>query len=117
MADWYKGRPREYILKKAKQRAKRKGIEFDLTVNDIVFPPVCPIMGVPFNFDPKSEKEIYYGPSIDRIDNSQGYVPGNIRIISYIANVCKWQCDDTELRAFCNGTLRDLNRSVPWSGE
>lgn len=108
MVDWYKGKPEQYILKKAKARAKKKNVPFDLTIADIVFPEVCPIMGVPFNFDPQNEKEVYYGPSIDRLDNSLGYVPGNIRIISYIANVCKWLCDEDELRAFCQGTLREI---------
>lgn len=117
VSNWYEGKPKQYVLKKAKARAKRKGIEFSLTEADIVFPKRCPIMGVPFNYSPQTEKEVYYGPSIDRIDNALGYIPGNIRIISYLANVCRWQCDETEIRAFCVGTLAELNGDRPWHSE
>ena len=41
----------------------------------------------------------YTAPTIDRIDNAVGYVPGNVRIISQRANVLKSNGTDKELEA------------------
>lgn len=101
----YRKDPVSYILIKCKKRAKKKGIEFSLIREDIIFPEVCPIFKVPFNFNPKTEKEIYYGPSIDRIDCLKGYVPGNIRVISYLANVMMFTANEEERVCFARGIL------------
>ncbi len=70
-----------FLLRHSKRRAKRKGIEWNLTRGDFTVPTHCPIMGVPLvkhkgQFDRNS-------PSLDRIVNSQGYVPGNVKVISW----------------------------------
>jgi len=39
--------------------------------------------------------------SIDRIDNSKGYVIGNVRFISYMANIARNNMTDIELIQFC----------------
>ncbi len=69
----------EYVLwQNAKHRAKRKNLEFTITLDDIVIPELCPVYNRPIE-----------SPSIDRFDNSQGYTPENIRIISKRANNIK----------------------------
>lgn len=35
------------ILKNAKQRAKSQGIPFNLTIDDIIIPEKCPLLGTP----------------------------------------------------------------------
>ena len=72
------------IYNRAKGRARKRGIYFDITPEDIVIPDKCPI----FN------KKLVYGdhdwtPSIDRIDSSKGYTKENIIIVSNKANVIK----------------------------
>lgn len=70
-----------------KSRAKKKNIEFNLSLEDIVIPKVCPVLGI----------EIFYGesgcspnsPSVDRIDNNKGYTKDNIIVISNRANFIK----------------------------
>jgi hypothetical protein len=55
-------------------------------------PIICPILGIPIIKDIKKEqKEVPNpnSPSIDRIDNSKGYVKGNVRVISHKANTMK----------------------------
>ena len=39
--------------------------------------------------------------SLDRIDNARGYIQGNVRFISLMANLARAQFSDDTLRAFC----------------
>ncbi|MBO6282806.1 MAG: hypothetical protein J6M63_02625, partial [Pseudobutyrivibrio sp.] len=92
------------IWKKAKDRALKYGMDFDIEEADIVIPDMCPILEVPLEFGTKGNYE--YTPSIDRIDNSKGYVKGNIQIISKKANSMKNSASLDELRKFCKNVLR-----------
>lgn len=83
------------LLRAAKRRAKASGIEFSITLDDVVIPAVCPLLGVPLKrgdgrIGPSS-------PSLDRRDNSKGYVPGNVWVISYRANAAKGDLTADEL--------------------
>lgn len=71
----------------AKLRAKKKGLEFNIEIIDINIPEICPILGIPLTKE--NNKQSDSSPSIDRIDNSKGYVKGNIQIISWRANNIK----------------------------
>lgn len=98
---------RTYIkhkLNACKERAKKYGLEFNLTEEDIVIPDKCPILEVPLVIGTKDDYE--YSPSIDRIDNSKGYIKGNINIISKKANSMKNCASYQELEAFCKNVLR-----------
>jgi hypothetical protein len=79
------------IYDRAKTRATRKGREFNIGIEDIVIPEVCPVFGVPLVEDTE------YAPSIDRIDSSKGYIKGNIQIISRRANLLKNNANIEEL--------------------
>ena len=65
---------------------------------------MCPILEVPLEFGTKGNYE--FSPSIDRIDNSKGYVKGNIQIISKKANSMKNSASAEELRTFCKNILK-----------
>ncbi len=78
----------------ARNRAKAKGIEFSISIADIVVPSICPILGIPLEVATVHVRD--GSPSIDRIDPSKGYVLGNIQVISHKANTMK-----------SNGTLRE----------
>ena len=79
-----KSRPEYYIWQAAKHRAKKNGRDFSIGLNDIYIPATCPILNKPIILGDK-----VYAPSLDRIDNSKGYVVGNIRVISKLANRLK----------------------------
>lgn len=71
----------------AKKRAKNKGIEFNLKPEDIIIPEYCPILGMRLVIH--EDKAHDNSPSLDRIDPSIGYIPGNICVISNKANRLK----------------------------
>jgi len=79
--------PARIMIAHAKQRAKKFGIEFCLIKEDIVIPDICPVLGIPLYFT--KGKSTNNTPSLDRIDNSQGYIRENIRVISNKANALK----------------------------
>lgn len=80
---WEKNCPESRMLRSAKQRAKEIGLECSITQEDIYIPEICPVLKVPF------QKGTRYAASLDRIDNSKGYVPGNVMVISRKANSMK----------------------------
>lgn len=81
----------------AKNNAKYKNREFSITLADVVIPDRCPILGTPFT--PLGTVPRNFNPSIDRVDNSKGYIPGNVRIISWAANTWKGARTAEEVRA------------------
>ena len=89
-SDWRKRQatsdPRSYLLTKIRNRAKAKGLDFNLEVDDLEIPQVCPILNV--ELVPLGTRHIY-APSVDRVDNTKGYVKGNVKIISLKANRMK----------------------------
>jgi hypothetical protein len=83
--------PKKWIYNRAKESSKR-GLEFTITMNDIPdIPEFCPVFPWIALKLPTGKGRGYYpdAPSIDRIDSNQGYIPGNIRIISWRANTLK----------------------------
>jgi transcription elongation factor Elf1 len=81
----------QMLLNASKQRAKTKGREHTITLQDIKdkYPPDnhCPVFGFELEFNSEGFRET--SPSIDRIDSSKGYTPENIQIISWKANRIK----------------------------
>lgn len=72
---------RTYSL--AKDRARRRGIPFTLTmewVRERIEAGTCELSGLPFSLSGE------FVPSIDRIDASQGYTPENCRIVAHYVN-------------------------------
>jgi hypothetical protein len=83
--------PLKHLVIYRRGQAKLKGVEFNITEEDLFIPDVCPILGIPIFFT--EGKRTKNTPSIDRIDNSKGYIPGNVRIISLRANTLKSELD------------------------
>lgn len=92
------------MWKAAKSRADKKGIEFNIEESDIIIPNICPLLEVPFKFGDKNNYD--YSPSLDRIDNTKGYIKGNIQVISKKANTMKSSATLQELNTFCKNILR-----------
>jgi len=74
------------LYNRAKSRAKKYNLEFDITLDDIVLPKICPILGIPlFVCQIMSDNS----PSLDRINPTGGYTKENIQVISSKANTIK----------------------------
>lgn len=89
---------RSRILLGAKRRSERDGIPFDLTIEDIVIPTRCPVLGITLRPSEAGEGRHDAAPSIDRIKPELGYVRGNTVIISWRANCLKRDATAIELR-------------------
>lgn len=94
--------PMKFILKGAKHRAKLAGLEFTITEADVVAPEFCPVLGIRMKsgLGTRRGNEMRdAAPSIDRIDNSRGYTPDNVVVVSLRANRLKSDATVEELEA------------------
>ena len=105
---YHETHPKKIILSCCKQRAKRLGINFDLTEEDIELPEKCLYLDVPLTYI-RGKGRQFSNMSIDRIDSSKGYVKGNIQIISDLANRMKQNATPEQLVAFAKGVMRIYN--------
>lgn len=78
----------------AKHRAKKKGLEFSIDLEDIVIPDICPVLGIPLD-----RRDMQHSPSLDRFDSSKGYTKDNICVISFRANSIKQDATFDEIMA------------------
>lgn len=93
--------PESRLFRHAKGRAKKRGLPFNLTIDDINIPNVCPVLGIPLKQG--KGRPIPNSPTIDRIIPKLGYVKDNIAIISHRANVIKR-----------DSTLKELELLLVW---
>src|SRR5690606_777983 len=78
-----------YLITAAKQRAKKKGLDFNLDpfkkeIQEIIDQGVCQITGIPFDIH---AKQSWNSPSLDRINPCAGYVRENVRVVLFSLNV------------------------------
>lgn len=89
-SDYRKKKRGAILFNQAKNRAKMKGLSFTLTESDKmriqkqIWDGRCEVTGLPFNLE---GGKTWDSPSLDRIDNSKGYEPGNVRVVLYCVNV------------------------------
>lgn len=100
-------KPQRELYRAAKARAKRKNIAFDIELNDIVIPEFCPILQIQLKVG--NGKIVDTSPSLDRIDNSLGYVKDNIQVISNLANRMKNSASTELLINFAKWILKERN--------
>lgn len=105
---WQKDNVNSRLYSIAKSRAKKRGIEFNITKEDIFIPTHCPILGIELQMNQGSgaggKKNSY---SLDRIDPTKGYIKGNIQVISNLANTMKSYANPEELIAFAEWVLKE----------
>lgn len=86
--DYYRNHPLKQKLRGIRHRAKKIGVDFDLSILDLEIPEFCPVLGIKLEAH-KGKGPQASSPSVDRIDSTLGYVKGNIRVISNRANTLK----------------------------
>lgn len=77
------------ILQRVKARAKFRNIPFNLELEDIIIPEICPVLGITLKKTVGQGKQTNDTPSLDRIVPELGYVKGNVIVVSWLANNIK----------------------------
>lgn len=93
--------PRKFLLMKAKERSRSLGLQFAITIDDLPITNVCPVLGLELKYGLSVQND--HSPTLDRIDNSKGYVPGNVKIISWRANNLK-----------SNGSIEEFEKIIDY---
>lgn len=93
---YYKKHPAKKMLNQAKARAKRNNINFNITIDDINIPDICPVLGLTMKQQTGRAKD--NSPTLDRIDSTKGYVKGNVVVVSWKANRIKSNATVAELK-------------------
>lgn len=88
--------PERHLVNDARKRAKRRGIPFSITADDIHIPARCPVLGIPLV--PSTGRPAAQSPSLDRLVTSLGYTKDNTIVISHRANTLKGDATLDELR-------------------
>lgn len=88
------------LLRAAKNRAQKYNILCTITVDDIKIPVTCPILKMPLVSKHGSYGGHDASPSLDRINPTLGYIPGNVWVISQKANAMKSNATELELDLF-----------------
>jgi hypothetical protein len=107
--DWMRADPRIRMWETSKNSARIKQIEHTIEYTDIPTPEFCCYLGIRLDYRRAKDKEDVRAdntPSIDRIDNTLGYVRGNIQVISNLANRMKANASIELLIAFAEGVIR-----------
>lgn len=89
------------IVHRCQARAKEKNVPCTIKWTDIqdIYTEICPLLEIPIKWDRTSGRD-NFTPSIDRIIPEKGYVPGNIKIISNLANMMKSSATKEQLYTF-----------------
>lgn len=98
---WKQNNPEYYLWHSAKQRAKQSNLDFSIDIEDIHIPNQCPVLQTKFIWKDKE-----YAASLDRIDNTKGYIKGNIQVISKKANRMKNNATLSELLLFSQWMMK-----------
>jgi hypothetical protein len=91
------------LLAHARERARKRGVVCSIAAEDIasVWPDDnrCPVLGLPLARSVGKSGPGDASPSLDRLDSSKGYVPGNITVVSALANQIKSRATAEQVKA------------------
>lgn len=102
---WQQANPEQYLWLKARARAKRSGLEFTISKEDIFIPKFCPYLGCELTHI-LGKGWLHTNASLDRIDNTKGYIKGNVQVVSWLANSMKRDASKEELLRFAESVLK-----------
>lgn len=106
-ADEYTGFRKFIRLSKRRSNIKEQNCDLDLLYIKNLWEQqngICPITG--WKLLLKERKECLPNQaSLDRIDNTKGYIKGNVRFVSLIANYCRNNFTDEQMLDFCSAVV------------
>lgn len=102
-------------LASARARARAKGLAFDVDLPHLIDllksqRGLCALSRLPFSLEkPSGARARPFVPSLDRLVPALGYVRGNIRVVSCIANSARSDFGDYAFFRLCAATHRNLS--------
>lgn len=106
--------PWRYMVHAARSRASAKALTFNLTNEwaESRWTGKCELTGIPFVI---TSGRTPYSPSLDRIDQKEGYLVGNCRFILWGLNALRGPASDATMYAIAEALLRarDANTAHP----
>lgn len=105
--------PARQLVKQSHASARKRGLECTLTVEmveEMLAPMTCSATGLPLSWEHDGTSyRRPWAPSIDRIDCSKGYVPGNVRVVCSAFNTMRNEFPDDVVRTLAEAAHRALN--------
>lgn len=91
--------PWKKLIRTAEQRARKKGVPFELTYawGEEHWTGHCKLTGIKFFLGQRGNGPKSLSPSIDRIRPELGYVPSNCRFVIWAVNAFKGESTDEEM--------------------
>jgi hypothetical protein len=114
--------PIRHLHTETKRNAKRRGIEHSLTLTDVrlLFREAngrCQLTGTRFSWDLVRGSTPPFAPSLDRIDNDEGYHNGNVRLVCICVNSAMREWGDVVVYTFVAAMLSRLLENTDVSQE
>jgi hypothetical protein len=97
------------LLTNARKNARARGLEITITLEDMkglaeLSQGRCMLTGIPFEHgacdalrESTTRRKRVWAPSLDRIESSKGYVPGNVRLVCMAVNAALQEFGDAVL--------------------
>jgi hypothetical protein len=92
------------LIRGSRQSAKKRGLEHTITKDDLIQVEFCPLTGIKIDWSVSGKHMA--NPSIDRIDSTKGYVPGNVEIMSCLGNSMKSNATPEQMVHFAKEILK-----------
>ena len=86
----------QYLARNSRSRAKKAGIQHTIRWTDLEIPDKCPVLDE--EFWPVLGQQTPTSVTIDRLDSTKGYIPGNVWVISLEANKAKGRLSLEQLK-------------------
>jgi hypothetical protein len=106
----YDNNPISRMIMNAKSRSRQYKIPFTITLKDVPIPEKCPILEVLLVLG--SAENYEFAPSIDRIDSTRGYIPGNVKVVSLLANRMKSNATKEQCLLFAKNIANYLKDDI-----
>ena len=111
----YRNSSPRYSMYQTLNHAKKRA-EVTITIQDLmdIFEKqngLCALSGVKMTWH--QGKILPTSISIDRIDNSKGYVHGNVRLVCVVVNAFKSTQSDSEVYEFAKKLVENMAKTLP----
>lgn len=114
-ASWRKDHFLKHRFSILRSGATDRKKEFTLTFDDLVFPENCPALGIKLDYHKRGRGAAFNSPTVDRIDSTKGYIPGNVIVVSHLANRIKSNATPeqiTKVAEFYSNLQSSQNRAL-----